>query len=102
MTTVVIEKPTDLLQFVDNIKHDFFDEGMETGLKTRVTFFTESGPDTVAVVKLNKPVSDHVHHMNANLGLALDEAINEIRRQEGLQFENTSIVLSEELNNQDE
>lgn len=102
MTTVTIEKPSDLLQFVDKIEHDFFDEGMETGLKTRITFFTATGPDTTAVTKLNKPVSDHIHHMNTNVGLALDEAINEIRRQGGLVFEQTEIVLSEELAQQDE
>lgn len=102
MTTVTIEKPTDLLQFVDSVKHDFFDEGMETGLKTRIVFFTEDGPETTATTKLNKPVSDHVHHMNANVAMALDEAINEIRRRGGLVFEQTEIVLSAELAVQDE
>jgi len=102
MTTVKIEKPTDLLQFVDNIRHDFFDQGMAKGLKTRVTFFVENGPESVVTNMLNKPVSDHIHHMNTNVGQALDEAINEIRRQGGLVFEDTEIVLSAELAEQDE
>jgi hypothetical protein len=102
MTTVTIQKPTDLLQFVDSIKHDFFNEGLQTGLKTRVTFFVEEGPESVITTMLNKPVTDHVHHMNANVVMALDEAIVRIREQDGMQFEDTVIVLSEELQAQDD
>lgn len=102
MSIVTITKPSDLLQFVDSIKHDFFDEGMETGLKTRIEFFIQGGPESHVVTMLNKPVEDHVRHMNANLNLALDAAINEIRKQGGLVFGETQIVLSEELLEQDE
>lgn len=102
MTTVTISKPSDLLQFVDSIKHDFFNEGLQTGLKTRVTFFTEGGPESTITTMLNKPISDHIHHMNANVTMALDEAIKQVREQDGLQFEGTVIILSEELQAQDD
>lgn len=102
MSTVTVSKPTDLLQFVDSIKHDFFSEGLQTGLKTRVVFFVDGGPESVVTTMLNKPVEDHVHHMNANVVMALDEAITRIREQNGLQFEETTIVLSEELQAQDD
>jgi hypothetical protein len=102
MTTVTINKPSDLLQFVDSIKHDFFNEGLQTGLKTRVVFFTEGGPESVVTTMLNKPVEGHVGHMNANVTMALDEAIKQIREVNGLEFEETIIVLSEELQAQDD
>ncbi len=102
MTTVTISKPSDLLQFVDSIKHDFFSEGLQTGLKTRVVFFSENGPETVITTMLNKPVEDHIHHMNANVTMALDEAITRIREVGGLTFEDTDLVLSEELQAQDD
>ena len=102
MSVVTINKPQDLLQFVDSIKHDFFQEGMQLGLKTRVVFFVENGPEATSTIFLNKPVEGFVGHMNENLGLALDSAINVIRAEQGLVFGDTQLVLSEELAEQDE
>ena len=108
--SVVISKASDLLQYVDQIKHDFFEDGMAIGLKTTVTFFAEGGPSSNSVVKLSKPIDDVVHQMNSNLTLALEAAIDEMRSDalthtyitKGEVTGEIELVLSKELAEQDE